>query len=100
MDTYEEMSREGYEAKRDAGAPSCHKCRQSENQAALLCCAVRTCGEFICEQCATETEWELEGCCDEHAAAMASQLRRRLCAAQSALRTPATESGIGGACAR
>ena len=78
MDTYEEMSREGYEAKRDAGA-RCHKCRQSENRAALLCCAVRTCGEFLCERCATETEWELEGCCDEHAAAMASQLRRRLC---------------------
>src|ERR1035441_4826195 len=32
MDTYEEMSREGYEAKRDAGAPSCHKCCQSENR--------------------------------------------------------------------
>ena len=87
MDTDEEMRRESYESKRDAGAARCHKCHQSENQAAMVGCAVRTCGEFICEQCATETEWELEGCCDEHAAAMASQLRQRLTAAQAALRT-------------
>ena len=83
MDTYEEMSREGYETKRDAGAPRCRKCDRSENRAALVLCAARTCGEFICEECATETEWELEGCCDEHTAAIASQLRRRLSAAQS-----------------
>jgi hypothetical protein len=89
MDTYEEMSRERYEAKRDAGAPRCRKCHQSENQVVLVCCAVRTCGEFLCERCATETEWELEGCCDEHAAAMASRLRQRLSAAESALRTQA-----------
>ena len=76
MDTDEEMSREAYQSQRDAAAPRCRKCRQPENQVALLC-----------EQCATETEWELEGCCDEHAAAMASRLRQRLAAAPAALRT-------------
>ena len=89
MDTCEEMNREGYEAKRDAGAPRCRKCHQSENLAAMISCAVLACGEFVCEQCATETEWELEGCCDEHAAMMASQLRQRLSAAEAALRRAA-----------
>ena len=88
MDTDEEMSREAYESQRDAAAPRCHKCRQSENQVAMIGCAVPTCGAFLCEECATETEWELEACGDEHAAAMASRLRQRLAAAQSALRTP------------
>ena len=50
MDTYEEMSRERYESKRDASAPRCRKCHQSENQVVLVCCAVRTCGEFLCER--------------------------------------------------
>jgi hypothetical protein len=85
MDTDEEMRREYYESKRDAGVPRCRKCHQSENQAWMVRCAVRTCGQCICEECATETEWELEGCCDAHAAAIAAQLRQRLSAA---LRTP------------
>jgi hypothetical protein len=38
-DTCEEMSREGYESQRDSAAPRCHKCRQSENQAAMIGCA-------------------------------------------------------------
>jgi hypothetical protein len=87
MDTDEEMSRERYESKRDAGAPRCRKCCKSENQVAMVRCAVPTCRAFLCEECATETEWELEACCDEHASAMASRLRQRLSAAETALRT-------------
>ena len=87
MDTDEEMSREAYQSQRDAAAPRCRKCRQSENQVAMFSCALPACGALLCEQCATETEWELEGCCDEHAAAMASRLRQRLAAAPAALRT-------------
>jgi hypothetical protein len=87
MDTDEEMSREDYESKRDAGAPRCRKCRKSENQVAMVGCAVPTCSAFLCEECASETEWELEGCCDEHASAMASRLRQRLSAANALLRT-------------
>ena len=64
MDTDEEMSREAYESQRDAAAPRCHKCRKSENQVAMFGCAVPTCRAFLCEACASETEWELEGCCD------------------------------------
>jgi len=87
MDTDEEMSRESYESQRDAGAPRCHKCRKSENQVAMIWCAVPTCRAFLCEECASETEWELEGCCDEHASTMASRLLQRLSAAEAALRT-------------
>ena len=66
----------------------------------MIGCAVPTCGAFLCEECATETEWELEGCCDEHAAAMASRLRQRLAAAQAALRNSATAGGIEGTALR
>jgi hypothetical protein len=72
MDTAEEMSREVYESQRDAAAPRCCKCRKSENQVAMVACAMPTCHAFLCEECATEIEWELEGCCDEHASALAS----------------------------
>jgi len=87
MDTDEEMSREAYESQRDAGAPRCHKCRRSENQVAMAVCALPTCDAFLCEASATETEWELEACGDEHAAAIASRLHQRLAAAETALRT-------------
>ena len=88
MDTNEEMSREAYESRRDAAAPRCHKCRRSENQAAMVGCALPTCRAFLCEACASETEWELEGCCDGHTATIASNLRQRLAVAQAALHTP------------
>jgi hypothetical protein len=39
MDTDEEMSREAHESQRDAAAPCCHKCHQSENQVAMVWCA-------------------------------------------------------------
>jgi len=48
---------------------------ENPDQVAMIGCAVPTCGAFLCEECATETEWELEACGDEHAAAMASRLR-------------------------
>jgi hypothetical protein len=48
-----------------ADSPELQCVRKSETQVAMVACAVPTCHAFLCEECATETEWELEGCCDE-----------------------------------
>jgi hypothetical protein len=85
MDTPNELAAAAHLETVDSSRAHCHKCRRSDYDAELVWCGYGSCGNSICCECATETEWDLEACSDEHAAAIARwhinqlhELRRRL----------------------
>ncbi len=62
MDTLEEITRDAYEARRDAGKATCHECGKVEGKTDLVRCSHLSCDRAVCCDCATELEWELEAC--------------------------------------
>jgi hypothetical protein len=69
----------------DNQGPHCHKCRKQSPQVDLVWCGYGSCDNSICSECATETEWELEACCDGHAAVLASRLQKQVMAMRAEL---------------
>lgn len=78
MTTEAEYREEQHRERQSADKPRCHKCHRPEGEVDLVWCDKLTCGNNICNNCATETEWELEACCDQHASEIARKLRETI----------------------
>lgn len=77
MDMECELAENAHYEKLDAGKPTCHKCGCTERVATLVWCGATHCNNSICQECASQVEFELEACGEEHAADIARQMMNR-----------------------
>ena len=66
--------------------PRCHTCDKTEGVAGLVWCDAPACNHYVCEDCATQTLWELEACSDECGQTITARLMKTVHTLRSEIR--------------